>query len=440
MIAPPSLYALYRDHIKTIGVRAASALEAHGYDAVVVHAGRVQRKSPFDDAEWPFVAVPMFKHYSPLEWPDSCVVVTRTDVRQWAVDDKNFWERPTAPDWSLIRAGLPTDVAEDLSTVRTSLPAGRTAFVGHEAEAAADLGIDPSDVNPSALVVALEDARVAKTPYEVEIMAAASRRGVLGHRAAESAFKAGERSELNIHLAYLKASAQDDADAPYKGIVALGEAGATLHHHSYEDRPQSESLLIDAGATYLGYPCDITRTYVADGNGAKDAFRALLEGMERVQLATIEDIAVGMNYEALHDGCHRRIGDLMFEQGLVTCSGEAASAQGITRAFFPHGLGHSIGVQVHDVSCRKREPKAENPFLRHTAQIDAGQIFTIEPGFYFIGALMDELKSKPAGSDVRWDRIAPMIQFGGIRIEDNVYVRSDAGTRNLTREAFAANI
>ena len=437
-VGDAQLQDLYRQHVETITARAQSALEQHGFEAVVIHAGRVQRKSPFDDAEWPFTVVPMFAYWTPLGWPDSAVVVDKSGAKLWAVEPTGFWERPSTPDWALIHAGLSAETVTSLDPIKRALPAGRVAFVGHEPEAAEALGLSPAQVNPSTLVEALEDGRVEKTPYEVEVMAAASQRGARGHRAAAAAFAAGVRSELQIHLAFLKASHQDDAEAPYKGIVALGEAAAVLHHHSYDDRPAARSLLVDAGATFNGYPCDITRTYVADGNGASAAFASLIEGMDQLQRSTIDDITVGMNYEDLHDACHRRLGQLMAEQGLVTCTAEAAAAEGITRAFFPHGLGHSLGVQVHDVSCRKREPKPENPFLRHTAAITAGQVFTIEPGIYFIDALLQDLKAKPAAAHVRWDNVEALAPFGGIRIEDDVYIRTNGGVRNLTREAFAA--
>ncbi|MEM7677285.1 MAG: Xaa-Pro dipeptidase [Myxococcota bacterium] len=432
------LNTLYKAHIEEITGRARRALTDQGYDAVVIHAGRIQRKSPFDDAEWPFVPVPMFTHWSPLIWPDSAVVVDASDVRLWAVQPTGFWERPAAPDWSLLQAGMSTEIVNSLSPVQQALPSGRVAFVGHESAAAGDLGIDDQHINPDALVEALEDGRVSKTAYEVAIMAKASLRGVSGHLAAAAAFAAGERSELQIHLAYLRASAQDDADTPYKGIVALGEAAATLHHNVYGDRPHAGSLLIDAGARYMGYPCDITRTYAASNGAASQAFQALIQSMDDLQRGVIDDIAVGMNYEALHDGCHRRLGRVLADHGLVTCSAEAADAEGITRAFFPHGLGHSIGVQVHDVSCRKKQPRPENEFLRNTSEIEAGQIFTIEPGLYFIEPLLSELKTKPAGGHVAWDAVQRLAPFGGIRIEDDVYIRDDGSVRNLTREAFAA--
>jgi Xaa-Pro dipeptidase len=105
----------------------------------------------------------------------------------------------------------------------------------------------------------------------------------------------------------------------------------------------------------------------------------------------------------------------------------------VTRAFYPHGLGHSLGLQTHDVGCGLRAPRADNPFLRNTSDIAGGQVFTIEPGVYFIDALLGELRARPAGSLVDWNIVEALAPLGGVRIEDDVHVLP-AGARNLTRE------
>jgi Xaa-Pro dipeptidase len=111
---------------------------------------------------------------------------------------------------------------------------------------------------------------------------------------------------------------------------------------------------------------------------------------------------------------------------------------GVTRAFFPHGLGHSLGLQTHDVGCAQVRPKARNPHLRNTSTIAAGQVFTIEPGIYFIPALLDELEAGPHAGAVDWRLVGELRRLGGIRIEDDLLVAADEGTRNLTREQLAA--
>jgi Xaa-Pro dipeptidase len=118
-------------------------------------------------------------------------------------------------------------------------------------------------------------------------------------------------------------------------------------------------------------------------------------------------------------------------------------ASGITRSFLPHGLGHLLGLQVHDAgghladtAGRRREPPRGDPFLRLTRTLSPGMVVTIEPGLYFIPALLRAMLAKHE-AHVSRAMIERLLPFGGIRIEDNVAVTAD-GHRNLTREAFAA--
>lgn len=438
------LRELYAAHIATLIDRTSAALERTGYERAVIHAGDTQLRSRFDDVEHPFRPVPAFAHFVPWPWPGSALVLEKgRAARLLARRRTDFWERLPRPDVETILHGLDVEEVADLSSLYDVARKPGSAFIGETVAAGVKLGFDERAVNPHPLVEELHETRVTKTPYEVECLLMANQRAVRGHRAIREAFLAGERSELALHLAYLSATEQDEPDTPYKNIVALGGAGAVLHHHVYERRPDARSLLVDAGATVRGYCADITRTYLAAD--AIEGIRALHAGLEKVQQAVCGWVEVGKGFEALHDEAHNLIGSLVVDLGLVTCSAEAAVAEGLTRVFFPHGLGHSLGIQVHDVACRRTPPRKENAWLRNTRTIEPGQVFTIEPGFYFIDALLDPLKASPAGESVAWDRIDPLRPFGGIRIEDDVLVLqpgsrspgSGSPIRNLTREAFA---
>jgi Xaa-Pro dipeptidase len=148
-------------------------------------------------------------------------------------------------------------------------------------------------------------------------------------------------------------------------------------------------------------------------------------------------IRPGMEYEALHDDAHRLLAQVMLDLGIGRGSADALVDRGVTRALFPHGLGHSLGVVVHDVGMKPRPPRPENRFLRNTSKIEVGQVFTIEPGFYVIDALVKPLADDDRKDLLDWTAIAELRPFGGIRVEDDVVVET-AGIRNLTREAFAA--
>lgn len=428
-----SYAATYPQHLAYLQAGYEAAMSAHGFDAIVLCGGAATIKNRFDDQSWPLSPTPAYSHWCPLVEADAFVVIRaghKPTLIRTVVDD--FWETPPPPEsdhfWSAfevveVKPGLAGD----------ALPGGRVAVITR------DQGTSPpGTVNPPALIAAIDLLRTRKTAYEVECLAEASRRAVRGHRHAADAFRAGTPSELELHLAYLLASEQDEARAPYQNIVALGAHAAILHYVAYtrERITGDTSFLIDAGAKVLGYGSDITRTHVrGEGSGAQ-RFAELLSHLEAVQQEIIRRIRPGLPYEDLHDDSHRLLAVALRELGIGRGSVDELVNRGITRALFPHGLGHSLGVTVHDCGLKPRPPRAENKFLRNTSVIDVGHVFTIEPGIYVIDGLLKPLQNDDRRDLVDWSAIADLRQFGGIRIEDNVLVEA-AGVRNLTREAFA---
>ena len=420
------LAGLYRAHVETLTAHAHETLEAEGFDALAIHSGRMVLKSSFDDQDWPFRPVPELEHWAKVDWPDVTLVVEAgKSAKLLVVRSDSFWERPEEPDWGLIRGGLEVEEAGSFDATVKALAGRKVAVVAHDDAVADALG---GALNPSGVVDRIHDRRTRKTAYEIACMAEASRIAARGHLAAKEAFEGGERSELAIHLAYLAATGLDDPQTPYKNIVALNDAAAILHHINYRSVAERRSLLIDAGGVHRGYCSDITRTYAAEQND----FAELIGRMVALKDGVLEHIRVGMNYEELHDTSHRLMGSLLVDAGLFDGTAEAAVDTGVTRKLFPHGLGHSLGVQVHDVGMKKRPPRDDNPFLRNTSDIEAGQVFTIEPGLYFIDSLLNDLKE--SGASVKWDRIEALRPFGGIRVEDNIHVLEN-GIQNLTAEA-----
>jgi Xaa-Pro dipeptidase len=424
----------YPDHIQHLQRETEAALAQHKYEAVVLCSGAPQSKNRFDDQYWPLSPTPAFAHWCPLAEPDAYLILRagrRPTLVRTVVDD--FWETLAPPEsdhfWS----------AFDVVTVEPGhagdvLPGGRVAVITRDPGAA-----PPGEVNPPALVAALDAIRTKKTAYELECLLEAEKRAVAGHKAAEHAFRTTEPSELALHLTYLAASRQDDAWTPYKGIVALGPHASVLHYVAYEGKRVAgdTSLLVDAGARCNGYGSDITRTYVRGTGAAAKRFGDLLARMEKLQQDVCARVRPGMAYEDLHDDSHRLLADVLRDLGIGKASAPELVDRGVTRALFPHGLGHSLGIVTHDVGMKPRPPRPENKFLRNTSTIEVGQVFTIEPGIYIIDALLAPLRADDRQRLVDWKAIDELRPFGGIRIEDNLAVLA-GGNRNLTREAFAA--
>ncbi len=436
-MASSDLDALYLDHVVDLVRRTSEVLAGQGWDAVVLHSGSLLKRSRFDDQYWPLRPCPHFAHWLPLAEPE-CAVVVRPGRKPRLVRTavSGFWETPAEPESKGFFDALEVVFAREASAVAEQVGSGRVAFVGEEEARAAAWGVPREDACPAPLVAALDALRTTKTPYEVACIAEANRRARAGHEALREAFGAGEASELDLHLLFLGATAQDDWETPYKNIVALGPHAATLHHVAYGRRAGArgaESLLVDAGATCRGYAADSTRTWTKGTEAAASAFAQLVAGVEAMQQRLCAAVRVGMPYEELHDESHRLLATVLREGGVLRGAADEAAAGVVTRAFYPHGLGHSLGLQTHDVGCGVRMPRADNPFLRNTSDVAPGQVFTIEPGVYFIPSLLAELRAGPQAPSVDWRLVDALAPLGGVRIEDDVHVGRD-GLRNLTRE------
>jgi Xaa-Pro dipeptidase len=210
----------------------------------------------------------------------------------------------------------------------------------------------------------------------------------------------------------------------------------SILHHIHHDRHPVEgdaSLLVDAGAAFNGYASDITRTWVRGYGSMTSLFRDLVSGVDRVQRRLVEGVVVGRRFEDLHNEAHVFLAELLIDLKVLSCGVQQALESGLSRLFFPHGLGHSLGIQVHDVGMKLTKPAPENPFLRNTSELTAGQVVTIEPGVYFIPQLMKEALSGDKRRMVNQSLIEGLMPFGGVRIEDDILVTAK-GALNLTRD------
>lgn len=433
----------YSEHLAQLEHSYGEVLSDNGLDAIVIHSGSLKLRSAFDDQYWPLRVTPHFQHWLPLVAAD-CALVVHAGQRPKLVwlKEQNFWEKPPALELTYWQSGFEIVQVSHRSEAQAYLPRARSAFVGEDAQCAAEWGFSQAELMPRALLTQLDALRTRKTAYEELCLAEANRRAAVGHAALAQAFQRGAASELELHLAYLRATGQDDPETPYKNIVALGENAATLHHISYgRTAPASaaQSLLVDAGASFAGYCSDITRTYVKGDTAAASAFAGLVAGVERLQQQLCRDIRIDAPYEALHDRSHAYVAQALRDTGVLKLSADEAVSSGITRAFFPHGLGHSLGLQCHDVGCASLKPRADNPFLRNTSNISERQCFTIEPGIYFIDSFMEKLQAGPHAASIDWKLVSELAKLGGVRIEDDIVVVGGSSvTRNLTRQFLPA--
>lgn len=431
---------LYTHHLATLQRRTEQALARGGFDHLVVPSG-TSHYQVFDDRDYPYAVNPQFKAWLPLtRAPGSWLVVTPGQKPKLVfLQPFDYWHVvPSAPSgywvehFDIVVIRKPEEALQHLPSDVT-----RSAIIGEPQSAVG--AVVPN--NPPAVVNYLEYHRAFKTPYEVEMMREATRRGVRAHRAAERAFRAGA-SEFGIHLVYCQAAGQDANDLPYSNIIALNEHSAVLH---YTDRDlvapaPARSFLIDAGAAHNGYACDITRSYAHE---AGSEFQAMIDAVDAAQLKMCDQVRAGTDYKQIHIDAHIALAGILKEFGVINVSPEAALATGVSSAFFPHGIGHGIGLQVHDVAGFAASDEGGtiakpegHPYLRLTRVLEPGMAVTVEPGLYFIDMLLDEVKKNGHADSVDWKRVEAFKPFGGIRIEDDV-VCTEAAPVNLTRDGFS---
>lgn len=425
------LLSLQIDHVSILQGRYEKVLKDHSYDGLLISSGAAPMRYG-DDQAWQFQGYGPFLHWTGLAGFEHAWLLIRKGRKPLLSlhQPVDFWhasielaQEPWLAEFEIRFSESRS--APDLGDV------SQLAVIG-DPSLLADV---PGEHNPSALCGALDETRVHKTAYEIACLAHANRLAMAGHRAARDAFLAGA-SEFEINLAYQHATQQREADAPYHSIIGVNEHAGTLHYQYYDTAApaKSRSLLIDAGVRYRGYCSDITRTTAGVGEGR---FGALVQGLEQLQFRLCNMVKPGVDYLDIHRRTHMGIAALLSAAELVSgLSDEEMVSEGVTRAFFPHGIGHFLGVQVHDVAGKPVSPPADAPFLRLMRTLEPGMVVTIEPGLYFIPSLLEPLLSGPLGDHMNRALIEELQGCGGIRIEDNVVV-TDSGSRNLTREAEA---
>ena len=435
-----TLEDLYHAHVAERQRTTERAMAETGFDRLLIHSG-VPQTYFADDKDAPFRTTPHFAHWAPVEGPGHVLEVRPgRKPRLVRYQPRDYWYEPPQPAPAFVAAEIEVLDAATPEAVRAAIgPAdGRTAFLGGATAEAPSFGVPADAVNPKALVARLDWERSYKSAYEVESVAEAELPAARGFRAAEAAFRDGA-TEMEAHHAFLAAAGIMEEHLPYPTIIGFGERSATLHYHGKRGTwaAPGKTMLVDAGVAVRGYASDITRTYA--GEGCDPLFRDLIAGMEAVEQDLAAAPRVGMKYLDLHVKAHVLIGDLLHRAGILKVPGEAAMERGLTRPFFPHGLGHFLGIQVHDVSGRQADregtvapPPPEYPALRTTRTIEEGMLFTIEPGLYFIPMLLEPFRAGAGKDVVDWALVERLTPFGGIRVEDDVFVGKD-DVRNLTR-------
>lgn len=432
------LAAEYPQHIEQLQLRTKQALLRENIEGLVIHSGQ-EVKAFLDDNTYPFRVNPHFKHWLPLIDIPNCWLIINGEDKPTLIyyQPVDFWHKVVPLTDGYWNEFFNIKILKQASDVDKLLPYDKKdfAYIGSHIEVANALGFEA--INPEPLLNYFHYHRAYKTTYEQECLRQSNSLAVTAHKAAKLAFLKGD-TEFEIQNAYLNAIGYTTNETPYGNIVALNKNCSILHYTDLENiAPQThQSFLIDAGANFNGYAADITRTY----SFKQDKFAELIARMDQLMLNAAQGLKPGLSYVDLHIATYQEIAKVLVEFDFINVGADSAVDSGIVSTFFPHGLGHHLGLQVHDVGGFMADERGthinapeSHPFLRASRVIEAGQVFTIEPGLYFIDSLLQDLKESANSDMVNWQKVDEMRAFGGIRIEDNIIVHQ-SHNENMTRD------
>ena len=291
-------------------------------------------------------------------------------------------------------------------------------------------------VDTETLTDAITYCRSIKTDGELEKMRRAAEVNNRAHLEIMKAIKPGMNEYETKAIFDYHQKKHGLLQPAYSGIHAGGVNSAILHYTGNNEVINDGDLyLIDAGYEFEGYASDVTRTYPVNGRFTGDQaaiYQVVLNAMNK----TIEMVQPGIRMEELHMAACRIILHGLKEIGIVRGDIEVMMENNIFALFFPHGLGHFLGLDTHDVGgYPKGVERIDRPgirFLRVRRELQPGMVITIEPGIYFIPALLKPaLLNAEQAAFLNTDKIESLYNFGGIRIEDNLII-TENGYENLT--------
>ncbi len=420
---------------------------------VILWLGHTLQPRNYTDNTFPFRQNSHFVYYTGLAEPDLAVLSFPER------DNDVLFSRPTTMDdiiWSgagqerinmARQAGI--DTIEDIGRLGVYLTKAQSQKLAihflppYQASSlfriAELLVIEPSEVTSRASQQLKEAvARQRSIKSEIEIMEIEDALRVTDHmhRRAMAVTKPGIY-EYEIAGEIQAVALRENFQMAFPPIVTV--RGQVLHNHSYDNLLEDGQLLInDSGAeSPSGYAADITRTFPINGKFSP-VQKEIYETVLAMQLGAIDFIKPGVTFRDVHLHACRILADRLKTMGLMKGDPSAAVAAGAHALFFPHGLGHMMGMDVHDMEDlgdvvgypkgEARNPQFGLNFLRMSRPLEEGFVVTVEPGVYFIPALIDKWAEEKQHKDfIIYEKLDAFRTFSGCRIEDDVVITRTGG-------------
>lgn len=306
-------------------------------------------------------------------------------------------------------------------------------------------GMDKFELDKTTLFPALSECRVTKTEEELKVMRYVIKISSEAHNIVMQNARVGmheyQLESLFRHYVYEKGGCRHTS---YTCICASGPNSATLHYgHAGQPNArkigEGEMMMFDMGGEYHCYGADISRSFPISGKFTQPQ-REIYGTVLAAQEAVMKEMKVGVSWPAMHRLADRVICQELLKHGYLKGNVDDMMKHFIGSIFMPHGLGHLLGIDTHDVGgypvhdstiVRSTEPGLKS--LRIGRVLLENMVLTVEPGVYFITSVLEEAINDPVrGQFLVADKIRAMYGFGGVRIEDNVVVLKD-GIENMSR-------
>ncbi|KAG5900256.1 hypothetical protein JTB14_018235 [Gonioctena quinquepunctata] len=336
-----------------------------------------------------------------------------------------------------------SDVLQKINRATLLTLTGPNTDSGLTAKEAYFDGIEKFKVDNKTLFPVIANLRVTKTKYEIEVMKYVIEVSSAAHRHVMRFAKSGVY-EYQCESEFLNYCYKNGGcrHVSYTCICGSGPNGAILHY-GHAGCPNNYPLkdgiicLFDMGANYFGYAADITVTFPVNGKFSADQ-KMIYEAVLKADLAVIKAGKPGVSWTDMHLLANRTLLEELKKGGLLKGSVDDMMEADLAAIFQPHGLGHLLGLDVHDVGGyleghpeRSSRPGVKS--LRTARILEENMFLTVEPGCYFIDPLLDQALANPKQSQFLVPKVLERFRgFGGVRIEDDVMVTKD-GIVNLTK-------
>lgn len=285
------------------------------------------------------------------------------------------------------------------------------------------------------LFYALDEARLIKDSYEIALIKHANKITAISHEAVMSA-QPIETNETHIHAEFVYHSIRQGSKfQAYSPICCSGPSCGTLHYVKNDSQLKDKfSVLIDAGAEWKCYSSDVTRCFPINGDWTKEHLQ-IYKIVQAMQQSVMDAAKPGVSWDSMHLLTHKVLIEHFLKLGLFkNGTVDEILKSGVSVWFYPHGLGHLMGMDVHDVGGYPNYEDADPMYrwLRIRRDLQEGMVVTDEPGVYFNDYLLEQAKKNPDQSKyIDLDVVKKYMYVGGVRIEDDLLI-TKTGCENLT--------